>query len=136
MSLTSCIISPYAKNKQGYAYKSYKAKQYLHHRLVYAQHNDINLDDMKNLVVMHTCDNPSCVNPIHLRLGTQGDNQRDKVNKNRQLKGEAHGRCKLTEQQVLDIRASTKSFSDLAIDYRVTKTAIHSIKHRRTWTHI
>lgn len=132
----TCIISPHVKDNDGYARKMYKNKTYSHHRVVYAQHNNIDLEDMKGLVVMHTCDNPPCINPEHLRLGTQQDNSKDMVNKGRQARGITNGRAKLTEQQVLEIRASTKSGPKLAIDYGVHNTVIYDIKKRKIWKHL
>lgn len=56
------------------------------------------------LVVRHTCDNPPCVNPRHLLLGTFADNNRDKVERGRSLTGERHPLCKLSDLDVAIIR--------------------------------
>ena len=125
----TCIISPYVKDRSGYAVKVYKGKMHQHHRAVYAEHNNIDIDDMKGLVVMHLCDTRPCINPDHLHLGTYQDNTDDMLNKKRQ-------KSKLTEAEVLEIRASTKSGVDLAIDYGVTKGLITHIRKRRVWRHI
>lgn len=58
----------------------------------------------KNMYVCHSCDNPECVNISHLFLGTCQDNRSDCVNKKRHCFGEKHGRHKLTEEQVKEIR--------------------------------
>ena len=129
----TCIISPQFKDSDGYARKWYNGRVHPHHRVVYAEHNNIDLENMKGLVVMHTCDNPSCVNPLHLRLGTQKDNIRDMDNKERRCRGVAHHSSQLTEQQVLDIRASSKSYKDLSIEYKVSKRTIYDIIKRKTW---
>lgn len=51
-------------------------------------------DIPEGMVVMHTCDIPSCINPDHLRLGTQAENMRDMALKGRQAKGSSHGHYK------------------------------------------
>lgn len=56
------------------------------------------------LHVLHRCDNPPCVNPAHLFLGTNRDNHADKVAKGRQARGERCGHNKLTEDDVVAIR--------------------------------
>jgi len=136
MSLTSCIISPYYKNKQGYAYKRIKNKMYRHHRVVYAQHNNIDLDSMQGLVVMHLCDNPSCINADHLRLGSHQDNMKDRDAKDRQAKGINSGRSKLTEADVIAIRGSHLPGKQLAEDYNVYPSTIGQIKRGNTWKHL
>ena len=90
------------------------------------------------LLVLHHCDNPSCVNPAHLFLGTQADNMRDKAEKGRasRLPGESNGMAKLTEADVHAIRSDNRSQRTIAADYGVGKTMIGDIKNRKNWTHI
>lgn len=99
------------------------------------------------MLVCHHCDNPRCVRPDHLFIGTHSDNSLDSVAKGRNykgtrasLKGEAHPMVKLTEQQVHAIRqeyADGHSFQrEIAARYGVTKTTIGQIVRRDTWKHI
>ena len=129
MSLTSCIISPYYKDCDGYALKNYKGVMYRHHRLVYQLHHNCSLSSMQGLVVMHLCDNPSCINIDHLRLGTIQDNMNDMVSKNRQTH-------KLLEDQVLAIRSSSLSTRELIKIYPVSRYTIQDIQAGRTWKHL
>lgn len=97
--------------------------------------------DPTNSVVMHTCDNPSCVRPDHLVIGTQRENMLDMVSKNRHhmnhAKGEASGRSKLTEHDVKAIRADKHmTKNQLALKYGVHRTNIHDILKRKIWQHI
>lgn len=72
------------KNKAGYGIYVYKQKNYLAHRFSWSLKNgDIN----KGLHVLHKCDNPACVNPDHLFLGTQSDNNKDCKSKGRHKNG-------------------------------------------------
>lgn len=94
--------------------------------------------------VCHRCDNPKCVNPNHLFLGTALDNERDKIKKNRRnnigAKGESHGLSKLTEDQVREIRkivASGKlSQNKTAKLFGVDSGLVNGIVHRKHWKHI
>lgn len=81
-------------------------------------------------LVCHTCDNPKCVNPDHLFLGTDADNTRDKCQKGRQKSGTAR---KLTDDQVRDIRSSPLSTSILGRQYKVSGPAILKIKTGLTY---
>lgn len=85
------------------------------------------------LQVCHRCDNPPCVNPAHLFLGTQGDNMRDMHAKGRnaalETVGERNGNARLTDEQIYAIRQASKDVktSDLARRYGVTTHHIRRI---------
>lgn len=91
------------------------------------------------LGVLHHCDNPSCVNPDHLFLGTNADNNLDMRSKGRSknLTGESHGCSVLTWNEVREIRdkyiPKTYSTTRLAHEYGVSQPAIWRIIHRKTW---
>lgn len=88
------------------------------------------------LCVCHKCDNRRCVNPDHLFLGTGADNVADKVAKTRQARGSAHGRSKLTEEIVLDIRRNGRPVPDLAREYGVPVECIRHARKGITWKHL
>jgi hypothetical protein len=91
------------------------------------------------MLVCHTCDNPSCVNPAHLFLGTTKSNMEDKVQKGRMrgnwTKGNSFG-TKLTELDVLEIREFKGTQQEIADTYGVTRELVSLIKRRKIWTHI
>lgn len=76
-----------SKHQFGYGWIRHGNKTLIAHRVSYALHKGEIPDGM---LVMHTCDNPECTNPDHLVLGTDADNQADKVSKGRQYSGERH----------------------------------------------
>jgi hypothetical protein len=80
------------------------------------------------LIVMHTCDNPPCVNPKHLKLGTKADNNADTANKRRHNYGTDHWNGRLTEKQVKAIRDSKKTTRQLATQYGVNYSHIWRIR--------
>lgn len=92
------------------------------------------------LFVLHRCDTPSCVNPDHLFLGTHKDNMDDMKRKGRsntlRFIGENHGRSKLTENQVIEIRSSTDTNVALSKKYKVAKTTISEIRRFVRWKHL
>ena len=92
------------------------------------------------LHVLHHCDNPPCVNPDHLWLGTHADNVRDMHAKGRAASnpqpGESNGHAKLTEADVLAIRADSRYHRVIADEYGVTQPLISLIKNRKRWSHI
>jgi len=92
-----------------------------------------------NMEVCHKCDNPACVNPNHLFLGSKRDNQLDKIAKNRQARGTINGRSKLTEFDIINIRQLYKQGTTcqmLANMYNMGWTTINNIIKRNIWTHI
>lgn len=90
------------------------------------------------LNVLHRCDNPPCVRPDHLFLGTLSDNMQDCAKKGRvkggARKGEKHHKAKLTEAQVTEIRASAdESDTALALRYSVSRGLIWFIRTNKVW---
>lgn len=129
-----------SKNPRGYGQFSATVDGRLRnmraHRLAYIwAGNDLKDDDL----LCHTCDNPSCVNPDHLFVGTHQDNMADKTAKDRQAKGEGIAASILTEPQVHEIRrrfASGESGPTIADDFGVSKQCVYAIAKRKTWRHI
>jgi len=91
-----------------------------------------------DLWVLHRCDNRSCVNPTHLFLGTRQDNIDDMWMKGRgnSRVGELNNLAKLTEEDVLAIRADPRKQEDIARDYGVVPGTISAIKRKRNWAHV
>lgn len=117
-----------------------KNKNFIATRISYFIHNEICPPEK---IVLHTCDNPSCVNPNHLRLGTNKENTQDMMCKNRgkqQFKnGKEHIGSKLNEFDVVTIREQfLKGFSqsNLSVKYSVCQSLISRIVNRKLWTHI
>ena len=95
------------------------------------------------LLVLHRCDNPLCVRPDHLFLGTHADNAQDAKRKGRlqsaRNQGEAHGMAKLTERDVVAIRALQADGyrrDELAARFGVCVTTIGNVVNRRKWAHV
>ncbi len=91
------------------------------------------------LDVLHSCDNPPCVNPAHLRTGTAAENSRDMVRRWRSCYGERQNHAKLTEAQVLEIRerrAAGEMRNALAAEFGVSGSTISNIANGQTWRHL
>jgi hypothetical protein len=123
------------KHTKGYGlFWGYK-KQTRAHRISWLLTNG----DPGKFWVLHHCDNPSCVNPSHLFLGTHDDNMQDRNKKERQTKGEKNGRSKIDEQKVLDIRkrySNGERQNSIAMDYSISQNQISDIVNRKRWKHI
>jgi hypothetical protein len=86
--------------------------------------------------VCHACDNPSCVNPLHLFLGTDRDNHDDAIAKGRHTKGERTGTSKLKEQDIPIIRQMlTQGYTKryIAKRFGVDDSLIYMIQKRKAW---
>lgn len=90
------------------------------------------------MFVCHTCDNPKCVRPDHLFLGTCQDNRTDCVSKGRMARGESHGCAKLTEVQVKEIRAlgGTMTRTSIAKLYGVKINTISRVLSGESWGYL
>lgn len=123
------------------------------HRIAYRLHNGV--FPPTSLFVCHSCDNPGCVNPAHLFIGTPLDNMRDKVAKGRSSRGEKHalsmlgtqtprkgvqcGAAKLTDRKVRSIRdrrARGESARELAKKFEVRVSTVYRILAKEAWSHV
>lgn len=121
----------------GYARTGIKYKVHVHKGRAYRLSYLLFVGEFnENLVVCHRCDNPRCVNPNHLFIGTMADNLNDMVIKGRSMQGEKHYKSKLTEEQVIKILRSNELYSKLALQYNVSECTIRDIKLKRSWKHV
>lgn len=112
------------------------------HRFSYIIHNGFK--ELRPInIICHSCDNPKCVNPNHLWLGTHKDNSQDMVNKDRQSHnyGSQNGMSILDESDIQDILIDIhnglySNINDIVKVYPVTYAAIADMLHGKTWNHI
>jgi hypothetical protein len=132
-----CWVWTGYRDPSGYGRLSIKNIPVLAHRFSYQLHcHEITSDQH----LLHTCDNPRCVNPSHLMIGTQADNNKDMFAKGRGRPavhlGTDHGMSKLTEAQVLEIRASKEPPQVIANRLGVSRRQVRDIINRRSWRHL
>ena len=121
---------------RGYGSFTVKRKPVRAHRFSYELHIG---PIPEGMCVLHHCDNPPCVNPAHLFVGTNADNVADMVAKGRQAgpKGERNPNSKLNANDVLAIRSAAGFYQrELAKKYGVSRSLINMILHRKRWAHI
>lgn len=137
-----CWIWKGSTDNHGYGKIVYKGEFFKAHRLSYILHKGaLPKWDGHNtgVCVLHKCDNPSCVNPDHLFLGSHAENMIDKTIKGRAIgarKGEKHHKAKLTREQVIEIRKDTRSNVIIGKIYCVNRETIRDIKRCVTWRNI
>lgn len=116
-----------AKSNGGYGNVAIRQRATGAHRVAWAIANG----DPGEAHVLHTCDNPPCVNPAHLFLGTSADNALDKARKGR-TRGNPLGRKpKLTDEQIRKIRTDQRECAVVATEYGVCKDTIYGIRQGR-----
>lgn len=124
-------------NQYGYGRMRLNNKTVFVHRFFYTNFVGEITDGM---LVCHRCDNPSCVNPEHLFLGTHDDNMKDMAKKGRgksgRKPGQKHGICKLTDDLVRKIRADNRYQRLIAKELGVSQTTISNVKLGKIWTHV
>lgn len=127
------------KNKKGYGVIGYRDLGNISaHRFSYLLYKG-DFDQKK--IVCHTCDNPSCVNPHHLFVGTHSDNMIDKIKKGRAEnppihKGEAQHLAKMNEDKIKEIRrlfANGESQTNLSKKYGLHTSTMYNICRNKSW---
>jgi hypothetical protein len=129
-----CWLWTGASDKDGYGTIRNVGKLCKAHRISWL----LSFGDPGKMFVCHRCDNPRCVRPGHLFLGTHTDNQRDAWSKGRKVanRGESQWSSKLTASLVLEILASPLSTSALAERLGVHRVTVHDVRAGRTWRHM
>lgn len=126
-----------SKNRYGYGQimvGGRSGRPMLSHRVSWVIHNG---PIPQELGVLHRCDNPGCVRPGHLYLGTQKENMRDCRERGRMAVGDKLPQAILTARQVIGIRdAFRKLRESMAKKYKVSTAAIGSIVSRTRWKHL
>jgi hypothetical protein len=122
---TACVPWWGSFNKKGYGILGRKGRQLRASRVVWeACFGPI----PEGLCVLHHCDNPPCVNPEHLFLGSKGDNNRDAA-----VKGRSRGLARLTVEQVKEIRSSTDTQETIAARFGIAQPSVSSIIRGETY---
>jgi hypothetical protein len=146
-----CWLWTGAKSSKGYGRFKVKGKLLAPHRIIYTLFNK---NELMDLFVCHSCDNPPCCNPSHLFAGTNSENMKDCFQKGRITmpiyrggrkkgmrgrQGERSHFSKLKNEDVLQIRAlSDQGIKPIILSelFNVTSTCIRLIIKRKTWKHI
>ena len=139
---TGCVVS------RGYGNITIAGKTMYAHRLSWELHVGPIPDGQ---CVLHRCDTPACVRPDHLFLGTKKDNAADRDFKGRQAFAEKNGhytrpertprgeRCwkaKLTDADVIAIRADKRRGREIAKEYGIGDSSVSAIRNFKTWRHL
>ena len=133
VSPTGCIEWQRGKSGNGYGNISIgNGKQDYAHRVSYKVHKG---EIPEGYVVRHTCDNPCCVNPDHLLIGTQWDNVQDTISRGRASKppvfmGASNNKTKLTDEETQLVLTPTQSNVELAKSLNVSTTRIRQIRNK------
>lgn len=129
----ACIEWPMYRDKKGYGWCRINRMNKFSHVAALEIYSGESSDGR---FALHSCDNPPCLNPLHLRWGSHAENMEDMKSRNRQFKpkGERNGSCKLTKDQALEIKLYLNtSNAELARKFNVSRTQIHKIKTGKKW---
>lgn len=137
-----CIVWTGCRQPKGYGKFGVDYVTVLAHRWIYEQTHGVKLD--RDTWVLHSCDNPPCVNVEHLRAGTPADNHADMYARGRENRnaapGSKQGSAKLTEADVEQARAERiehgTTYRELAARYGVSISGIHRAIAGDGWRHV
>jgi hypothetical protein len=143
---TGCWEWQGVRNRQGYGVVAWPrlTRETLVHRVAYR----LFVGDPGALCVLHRCDNPPCLNPEHLFLGTRADNLADMRAKGRARtvisekaranipRGERCWASKITEADVRAIRADPRNHTEVARSWGLNVSHVRAIRLRQSWAHV
>lgn len=129
--MSGCWLWTAATSPKGYGHFRAENGDVIHaHRWAYANYVS---SIPHGQHVLHKCDNPACVNPSHLFVGTNADNVADKVKKKRQARGQTMPNAKITDTIADEIRKSNESSRALAARYGISHTTVVKVRNNVYW---
>ena len=133
--MTGCYLcTSHALDRQGYPVTTKKGKFMRMNRYIFEKEYGSILPGM---IIRHSCDNPTCINPSHLLLGTIEENIQDRVQRNRTARGEKANKSHLTDERVRSIYLdTTRSISKIASEEGVSEITVKRIIYGMLWTHV
>jgi hypothetical protein len=126
-----CLEWPGRLNSYGYGIFRIKRQYHYAHRYACEHAHGPPIGRL----ALHSCDNPACVNPKHLRWGTDADNVRDAEMRNRICRGAKKPSAKLTEQQARAIFLSRDPIAKISASYGIGQSTVSKIRARKKWRH-
>lgn len=136
---SGCHIWMGGVNDQGYGLIRHGLRHKRAHRVAWEMANG---PIPEGMVILHSCDVPSCVNPHHLTAGTQADNLKDMHAKSRgktpDVRGERQGSAKITAEDVRQIRLLHGALrtDDIAAMFNIHPSNVRLIAARKAWRHV
>ncbi len=128
-----CIEWPYGQGTNGYGSARVNGEKMGAHRAALMVRSSPIDNRMQSA---HNCGNRRCVNPDHLRWATPRENASDRLKHGTDMRGSKASRSRLTETDVLEIRASSAVQRVLAQKYGVSRSAVSAIQRRKNWSHL
>lgn len=125
---------PYHKDKDGYGRVGINYKTIRLGKLILSFKLNKPIAEINS--ALHTCDTPACFNPEHLFEGTHLDNMQDAKKKGRKYIGSKNDNAKLTEEDIIKIRASSKSLKELSKEFKIGWKYVSAIRCKRSWSNV
>lgn len=131
-----CLVWPFAQFRDGYGVCHWNGRMDRAHRVVLELSG--HAPPSARSCALHSCDRRECVNPRHLRWGSNVENGADASMRGRLPRGERHANAKLTEADVRLIRAAAAVETPrvMARRFGVSKAAVQHVVNGKTWRHV
>lgn len=127
-----CLIYRGKRRPDGYGIVSVAGNRDIRATRVVAEHHY----GPSDLNVLHACDNPSCIEPTHLRYGTVGENSADARERGQQPRGERHGMARLTEADARAVLLDDRPTRVVAESFGISSGHVNDIRAGRRWAHL